>query len=119
MKIKSDEFMFAKTSVVSDSASSSSVIIVPTDDPKLKVVIIPGDCLTQQSQSQSFQEQILATLTSLQILENVTKKQLYLPVFELANEASVPELEGIRLSETHRIKEAKIQSKIELAHHKF
>ena len=55
MKIKSDEFMFAKSSV-SDAANSSSVVIVPTDDPKLKAVIIPEDCLTQQSQSQSFQE---------------------------------------------------------------
>ena len=38
--------MFAK-SAVSDSVNSSSVVILPTDDPKLKVIIIPGDCLTQ------------------------------------------------------------------------
>ena len=47
MKIKSDEFMFAKSGAISDSASASSVVIVPTDDPRLKVIIIPGDCLTQ------------------------------------------------------------------------
>ena len=47
MKIKSDEFMFAKSGAISDSSSASSVVIVPTDDPRLKVIIIPGDCLTQ------------------------------------------------------------------------
>lgn len=31
----------------------------------------------------------------------------------------MPELEGLRLSETHRIKEAKIQSVIELTHAKY
>lgn len=47
LKIKSDEFIFAKSGMLSDSESGSSVVIVPTDDPRLKVIIIPGDCLTQ------------------------------------------------------------------------
>ena len=47
LKIKSDEFMFAKSGAISDSANASSVVIIPTDDPRLKVIIIPGDCLTQ------------------------------------------------------------------------
>ena len=47
MKIKSDEFMFAKSAAVSESSNNSSVVIVPTDDPRLKVIIIPGDCLAQ------------------------------------------------------------------------
>lgn len=44
---------------------------------------------------------------------------MYLPSFELINTTSVPEFEGIRLSETQRIKEAKIQVSIELTHCKF
>ena len=64
MKIKSEEFMFAKSSAASNP--ESNVVIVPTDDPKLKVIIIPNDCLAQQTVSQqSYQEQILATLCSL------------------------------------------------------
>ena len=43
MKIKSDEFMFAKSGAV--TSSESNVVIVPTDDPRLKVIIIPGECL--------------------------------------------------------------------------
>ena len=42
-----------------------------------------------------------------------------MPSFELKNTTSLPELDGIRLSETHRIKEAKIQSSIEVTHCKF
>ena len=55
----------------------------------------------------------------MQIIENFNKKAVYLPAFELKNMIGVPELEGIRLSETHRIKEAKMQSSIELTHCKF
>ena len=39
-----------------------------------------------------------------------------MPSFELKVQTSLPELEGLRLSETHRIKEAKISSLIELTH---
>ena len=39
-----------------------------------------------------------------------------LPSFELKANTSLPELEGLRLSETHRIKEAKIESVIEVTH---
>lgn len=55
MKIKSEEFMFAKSGAASNLASN--VVIVPTDDPKLKVIIIPNECLAKPSPSQqSFQE---------------------------------------------------------------
>ena len=39
-----------------------------------------------------------------------------MPAFELKATTTVTELEGLRLSETHRIKEAKIESSIEVAH---
>ena len=39
-----------------------------------------------------------------------------MPSFELKVDATVAELEGIRLSETHRIREAKIRASIELSH---
>lgn len=41
MRIKSDEFVFAKSS----NTSLQNVVIVPTDDSRLKAVIIPLDCL--------------------------------------------------------------------------
>jgi len=47
MRIKSDEFVFAK----SLNGGTSNVIIIPTDDSRLKAVIVPLACLTQQSQS--------------------------------------------------------------------
>lgn len=43
MKIRSDEFMFAKSGAV--AGSEGNVVIVPTDDPRLKVIIIPSECL--------------------------------------------------------------------------
>ena len=39
--------MFARSGAASESSNNSSVVIVPTDDPRLKVIIIPGDCLAQ------------------------------------------------------------------------
>ena len=42
-----------------------------------------------------------------------------MPSFELKTNTRVAELEGLRLSETHRIKEAKMQSVVELTHCKF
>ena len=42
-----------------------------------------------------------------------------MPSFELKTNTRVAELEGLRLSETHRIKEAKMQSIVELTHCKF
>ena len=117
LKIKSDDFIFAKSALV-ETTNDSSVVIVPTDDPNLKMVIIPQDCLTQQSTSQTQLESILATLASLQVNENTEKKQLFLPSFDLKVDSNVPELEGLRLSETHRIKEAKYHTSVELVHAK-
>ena len=54
--------MFAQNALVD---TPCRVVIVPTDDPKLKAVVIPTACLAQQSQSQTLIEQILATLTNL------------------------------------------------------
>ena len=45
LKVKSDDFIFAKSALV-DTGKNSSVVIVPTDDPNLKMVIIPQECLT-------------------------------------------------------------------------
>lgn len=47
MRIKSDEFLFAKTSAT--AAANSHVIITPTDDVRLKALIIPYDCMVPQS----------------------------------------------------------------------
>ena len=46
LKIKSNEFLFAKSSLTESSSSGDEIVIVPTDDPKLKAVIIPQACLT-------------------------------------------------------------------------
>jgi len=62
LKIKSSGLVFASSSAES---AAGQVVIVPTDDPKLNVIIVPVACLTQQSHSQTFTEQVLATLTSL------------------------------------------------------
>ena len=98
---------------------------MPTDDPKLKAIIIPVSCLTQQSQSQTFFEQVIATLASLQVCDtegenqtNALKTELFLPAFDLQVENNVPELEGLRLSETKRIKGAKIQCQIHVTNAK-
>ena len=115
MRIKSDEFLFAKTASTTAGASSH-VVITPTDDARLKALIMPVDCLLPQSQTQTFFEAVQATLATLQIIEMPQKKVLFLPSFELKVEAQVSELEGLRLSETHRVKEAKIRALIELAH---
>ena len=64
LKIKSNEFVFARSST-NENDQDSSIVIIPTDDPRIKAVIIPSDCLTQQSQSQTLNEQITATLASL------------------------------------------------------
>ena len=51
LKIKSNEFVFAKSSLVPEANPESRIVIMSTDDVKLKVVVIPTACLTQQSQS--------------------------------------------------------------------
>ena len=61
-------------------------------------------------------EQIIATLTSLQVLSDTGKTQLYLPSFELKVVTRVPELEGIRVSESRRIKDAKLECSVEVIH---
>jgi len=43
-------------------------------------------------------------------------KHLLLPSFELKVETQAPELKGLRLSETQRIKEAKVFISVELLH---
>ena len=59
MKIKSNEFLFARSQLVSaesspkvgnakqsqDKDERQNVIIVPTDDSRLKAIIIPRECL--------------------------------------------------------------------------
>ena len=79
MKIKSNEFLFARSQLVSaesspkvgnakqsqDKDERQNVIIVPTDDSRLKAIIIPRECLAHQSQSASEFDSVLATLTSL------------------------------------------------------
>lgn len=58
----------------------------------------------------------MATLTSLQIISDTDRTELYLPSFELKVVTRVPELEGIRVSESRRIKEAKLECSIEVIH---
>jgi len=49
LKIKSNEFIFARSSLVTEAVDENRIVIMPTDDVKLKAVIIPTGCLTQQS----------------------------------------------------------------------
>jgi len=51
-------------------------------------------------------------------MEETKKTELYLPSFQLKMDGGVPELEGLRLSETQRIKAAKIQCSIEVTNAK-
>lgn len=46
LKIKSNEFIFAKSSLA-DAIIGSKIVIMPTDDVKLKAVMIPMNQLTQ------------------------------------------------------------------------
>lgn len=46
LKIKSNEFIFAKSSLA-DASIGSKIVIMPTDDVKLKAVMIPMNQLTQ------------------------------------------------------------------------
>mmetsp|Transcript_6778 Transcript_6778/g.8074 ORF Transcript_6778/g.8074 Transcript_6778/m.8074 type:complete len:83 (-) Transcript_6778:444-692(-) len=46
LKLKSNQFVFAKSSITEVNTNGSCVVIVPTDDPKLKAVIIPEGCLS-------------------------------------------------------------------------
>ena len=41
MKIKSDEFVFA-SSAANENDRDSSIVIIPTDDPRIKAIIIPN-----------------------------------------------------------------------------
>ena len=132
MKIKSKEFVFARSQLVPPASSAEGhqpIIVLPTDDTRLKAIIIPASCLAHQSPAgasetsvvegttnSSYFDQVLATLTSMQILDDVEKSEVWMPSFELQVQTSLPELEGLRLSETHRIKQAKINSLIELTH---
>ena len=43
MRIKSDEFLFAKNTAVE---SDQKFVIMPTDDQRLKMIIIPMECMT-------------------------------------------------------------------------
>lgn len=49
-------------------------------------------------------------------MEDTGKTEVYLPSFELKVVARVPELENIRLSESRRIKEARIECSVEVIH---
>ena len=50
------------------------------------------------------------------MLQNTGKTEVYLPSFELKVSTRVPELENIRLSESRRIKDAKIECSVEIVH---
>ena len=117
LKIKSEELMFAQTTSQDAAAlpAASLVTIVPTDDPRIKLLLIPKETLAPASPTASLPERVVATMQSLKVSETYSKKELYLPVFSLGATHENPELAGVRLAESQSVGEAKTSVEVKLA----